>query len=68
MKTESIAILEKIQIPKSVKAEAASGCCGGSPVSNEDACCKLDEDKKAQGAGGCGCNSASGTKSSSGCC
>lgn len=36
---------------------AASGCCGGAPATNADACCKLDEDKKAEGEAGCGCNS-----------
>lgn len=35
---------------------AASGCCGGEPTSNEDACCKLDEEKKAEGEAGCGCD------------
>jgi hypothetical protein len=67
MKTESIAILKKVQVPKSA-AESASGCCGGTPVSNEEACCKLDEDKKAEGAVGCGCNSSTAKITSTGCC
>lgn len=51
---------------------AASGCCGGAPTSNEDACCKLDEEKKAEGLSGCGCNTAPAvtgqTAKASACC
>lgn len=52
-----------IDTMKKVKKEvtelsATEGCCGGAPSSNEDACCKLDEEKKAEGEAGCGCNSA----------
>lgn len=45
-------------------------CCGESPAHNEDACCKLDEVKKAEGLEGCGCSTAtSATKmSDSPCC
>ncbi|MEX2601081.1 MAG: NAD(P)-binding domain-containing protein [Balneolaceae bacterium] len=35
---------------------AVSGCCGGTPTNNDDACCALDEQKKAEGEAGCGCN------------
>lgn len=49
-----------------------AGCCGGAPVANNDACCKLDEEKKAEGASGCGCNatppSISNTKAAASCC
>lgn len=34
---------------------AKTGCCGGAPIDDKDACCKLDEDKKAEGESGCGC-------------
>jgi thioredoxin reductase len=34
---------------------AKEGCCGGSPTSDDSACCKLDEEKKTQGEAGCGC-------------
>lgn len=44
-----------------------NGCCGGTPKSNEEACCKLDEDKKAEGEEGCGCNSTNEVSKSS-CC
>jgi thioredoxin reductase len=49
---------------------AASGCCGGAPTTNADACCKLDEEKKAEGEAGCGCNSTPATSSTkaSACC
>lgn len=39
-----------------VETTAEVGCCGGEPTTNEDACCKLDEEKKAEGEAGCGCN------------
>lgn len=34
---------------------AASSCCGGPAKANASACCALDEQKKAEGASGCGC-------------
>ncbi|WP_299373382.1 hypothetical protein [uncultured Kiloniella sp.] len=34
-------------------------CCGGTPVSNTDACCKVDEVAKEQGQKGCGCSCSS---------
>jgi len=39
-------------------AAASGGCCGGPPKQSQDACCALDEAKKAQGEGGCGCGTA----------
>ena len=33
------------------------GCCGGPAQADATACCALDEAKKAEGAGGCGCSS-----------
>jgi hypothetical protein len=69
METQTIQILEKSKITKVVKSETeTTGCCGGSPVSNEDACCKLDEEKKAEGESGCGCNTSTAKKESSNCC
>lgn len=66
---ETINVLQKARIIKEVKkVAAATGCCGGAPVSNESACCKLDEEKKAEGENGCGCNSASNRTGGSGCC
>jgi hypothetical protein len=55
---ETIVALEKTTISKKEKTAvpAAVGCCGGAPVSNADACCQLDEEKKEQGEDGCGCN------------
>ncbi|WP_167881344.1 hypothetical protein [Leptospira biflexa] len=44
------------------------GCCGGAAVSNEDACCKLDEEKKAEGLSGCGCSTEKTSRSKSSCC
>jgi hypothetical protein len=68
MRTETIEILEKISVEKkSAKPANDSGCCGGAPAKNEDACCKLDEDKKAEGESGCGCNTDT-SKAKSSCC
>jgi hypothetical protein len=44
-----------IEPKKQVEATAPAGCCGGAPKENKDACCALDEAKKAEGAEGCGC-------------
>jgi hypothetical protein len=47
----------KTDISKNGKSKIEeAGCCGGAPKQNEDACCKLDEEKKAEGLSGCGCN------------
>ena len=54
MEKETIEPLVKNTISKEV--EESSECCGGTPTNNEDACCKLDEEKKAEGEEGCGCN------------
>jgi thioredoxin reductase len=37
---------------------AEAGCCGGSPMQSEAACCRADEDAKLVGKAGCGCGSA----------
>jgi len=37
------------------EASQAAGCCGGAPRVDASACCALDEQKKAEGAEGCGC-------------
>jgi len=69
METQKIQILEKSKITKAVKSEVeASGCCGGAPVSNEDACCKLDEEKKSEGESGCGCSITTAKRTNSSCC
>jgi hypothetical protein len=69
METETISVLKKTQIKKEANKDTAStGCCGGAPVSNENACCKLDEEKKSEGEGGCGCNSTPSVKIGTGCC
>jgi hypothetical protein len=62
MEKEIIVPLEKNKIP------ATSGCCGGTPTNNADACCKLDEEKKAEGESGCGCNTSTDTAKKSSCC
>lgn len=36
--------------------KAAAGCCGGAPKENTAACCVADEEAKASGQEGCGCN------------
>src|SRR5687768_6441107 len=67
LKPITMETLEKNKIEKKNDSVASSGagCCGGAPASNADACCKLDEDKKAEGQSGCGCNSGG---NSSSCC
>lgn len=61
MKNETIEVLEKNKVEKN-----ESGCCGGAPSTNQSACCKLDEEKKAEGEAGCGCNT--DPKKKSACC
>jgi hypothetical protein len=58
MEKKSIAPLEKNRLAQSESKPdpSTSGCCGGAPVNNAEACCKLDEDKKEEGEEGCGCN------------
>lgn len=69
METQTIAPLLKNKLSKEIKAEqAASGCCGGAPASNADACCKLDEEKKAEGESGCGCNTSVSAAPKTSCC
>ncbi|MCE3227152.1 MAG: hypothetical protein K0S32_1703 [Bacteroidetes bacterium] len=67
MKNDGIEVLEKNKLQKNSNSNTESGCCGGAPSKNEDACCKLDEDKKAEGESGCGCNTDKSAKKSS-CC
>ncbi len=43
--------------PTPTPASAASGCCGGPPVTNASACCVKDEIAKAEGKKGCGSGS-----------
>ena len=40
---------------KPLATSSSSSCCGGPARSNTSACCALDEQKKAEGACGCGC-------------
>jgi hypothetical protein len=69
MEVQTIQIVEKLNITKTGKSENKStACCGGALVSNEDACCKLDEEKKAKGESGCGCNTPTVEKEGSNCC
>lgn len=37
-------------------SQPATACCGGPAKANADACCVLDEEKKAEGEAGCGCS------------
>jgi hypothetical protein len=66
MENEVIVTLQKSTVTKEVKS-STSGCCGGPSKNNEDACCVLDEQKKAEGESGCGCNTGA-DKSKSSCC
>ncbi len=43
-------------------AAPASACCGGPAPTDQSACCKADEDAKAQGEAGCGCAQVGGAK------
>ncbi|MFN3405379.1 MAG: hypothetical protein ACK40G_14870 [Cytophagaceae bacterium] len=70
MKNQMIESLEKLTFTKGPVSETKTeGCCGGAPISNKHACCKLDEEKKAEGESGCGCNAPSESKApKSSCC
>ena len=70
MLTETIAALEKNKIAKNENNDTntTSGCCGGTPTNNVDACCKLDEQKKAEGEEGCVCNTSEKKDSKTSCC
>lgn len=67
METVEIEILQKNKVVKEIKKEVTSSCCGGAPTISENACCKLDEDKKAVNESGCGCSSSAPTMKSN-CC
>lgn len=47
------------------KGANTTGCCGGEGVTKGEACCKLDEDKKAEGKSGCGCHTLPNIKNGS---
>ena len=66
MKKETFKPFLTNKIHKEVKPSA--GCCGGAPSINADACCKLDEDKKAERKEGCGCNTTNDKKPETSCC
>jgi hypothetical protein len=70
MEKKNIIPLEKskIPLPGNNSTPPSPGCCGGTPANNADACCKLDEDKKAEGEEGCGCNTTKDTARKSSCC
>lgn len=70
MERSSIAPLQKISMTRMEvqNNEPEAGCCGGAPTSNADACCKLDEEKKADGESGCGCGSTGPAVKKSSCC
>lgn len=50
---------ESDRISVSEQGNAAVGCCGGSAEDSADACCAADEDAKAAGLVGCGCDDSS---------
>ena len=70
MEKKNIASLEKNKLPQIESKPDAnpSVCCGGTPVNNAEACCKLDEDKKDEGEEGCGCNTIATSSKKSSCC
>ena len=70
MKLEIIPTLEKnkIILNENDNPLTSSGCCGGSPKNNAEACCILDEEKKADGEEGCGCNTSEAITPKISCC
>jgi hypothetical protein len=70
MEKKNIVSLEKNKLPQTESKPDApsSGCCGGTPVNNAEACCKIDEDKKEEGEEGCGCNTTGTGSKKSSCC
>lgn len=67
MSEEKIEVLKKLNVANVNQSQKKDACCGGAPVDDSDACCKLDEDMKSKGESGCGCNAKSEEKASS-CC
>lgn len=59
--------LESLQLPLA-SDRAQAGCCGGAPQKNQNACCAADEDAKAAGASGCGCQPSGAAPVQSGSC
>lgn len=71
MNNEVITPLEKNTVQQSTATGTGkeAACCGGAPTQNADACCQLDEQKKAEGEVGCGCGTAQATPATAtGCC
>jgi hypothetical protein len=69
MEKELIEPLEKTKITTSAEnVSQGSSCCGGAPTNSADACCKLDEEKKAEGEVGCGCGTPVANDAKKVCC
>lgn len=70
MQNEIIVPLEKITIAKSQNypSNSSADCCGGSPILDTNACCREDEEKKAEGKAGCGCGTTPKQNVKSSCC
>lgn len=49
------ALANKARAETLARPAPASSCCGGPATADASACCALDEQKKAEGAAGCGC-------------
>jgi hypothetical protein len=47
---------ESTEAPARHSVTSEPGCCGGAPRSDATACCKKDEEAKAAGKAGCGCD------------
>ena len=61
--------LKKNQLTQIEKDDSRSSvCCGGAPGNSAQACCKLDEVKKAEGEEGCLCNTPDINGKKSSCC
>lgn len=59
--------------PKATETETttlntSTGCCGGEPPKDSNACCALDAEVKAAGGAGCGCGPKTATTTKKGCC
>ena len=51
--------LEKAEV-NTLKKE--TGCCGGTPIADNEACCVADEEAKLDGRSGCGCDCSSSSE------
>jgi hypothetical protein len=70
MEKKNTTPLKKNQLAQTEKNDSRSSsvCCGGAPRNSAQACCQLNEVKKAEGEEGCLCNTPDTNGKKSSCC